>query len=360
MSDDSDTLAEDAAPGWDAITAEFERLYPDQEPKHWGTALPFQLGGKDPIDGISAWKRLAPAPHWHFVTYGFSELYGKDSDILDQSGWGFELTLRLACDPDDETPPTWVFSMLQNLARYVFGTGNVFADGHWMNANGPIALETNTKLCSLAFITDPELPQIDTPHGQLAFLQIVGLTIEEEEAIKSWNTRRVLEILLPAMPLWITDLARGTLLDQPDIVGAIATGAAEDGSSTGMLYTEKLNWETRKPLLRPAITAVTLGANQLSDIVTMLGRRLPKGQEVLVANQATTKVLTITSGDANSVAGDDKNLFVVLTPTTTVALTDVLRPKAGDYSTPGLPALTWRVERSEIRDASGNVIRIVG
>lgn len=33
--------------GWDAITKEFERIYPDQtNPKHYGTLIKWSLGGK--------------------------------------------------------------------------------------------------------------------------------------------------------------------------------------------------------------------------------------------------------------------------------------------------------------------------
>ena len=40
--------------GWDAITKECERVYPDQKnPKHYGTLIKWCLGGKDPLDGIS-------------------------------------------------------------------------------------------------------------------------------------------------------------------------------------------------------------------------------------------------------------------------------------------------------------------
>ena len=47
-------IAEPSAMGWDAITAEFERIYPDQtNPKHYGTLIKWALGGKDPLDGIS-------------------------------------------------------------------------------------------------------------------------------------------------------------------------------------------------------------------------------------------------------------------------------------------------------------------
>ncbi|KAG1606612.1 hypothetical protein G6F45_013943 [Rhizopus arrhizus] len=38
----------------------------------------------------------APVPHWHYITYGFSELYAKESSDADASGYGSELTFRLA------------------------------------------------------------------------------------------------------------------------------------------------------------------------------------------------------------------------------------------------------------------------
>ena len=61
------------------------------------------------------------------VTYGFSELYDKESDNLEESGYGFELTFRLAKREDEEEPPAWALNLLQNMGRYVFNSGNVFA-----------------------------------------------------------------------------------------------------------------------------------------------------------------------------------------------------------------------------------------
>jgi hypothetical protein len=83
-------------PGWDAINAALAPLYAGQEPRHYGTALPYTLGGQDPLDGISVYWADAPVPHWHYITYGFSELYAKESSDADTSGYGFELTFRLA------------------------------------------------------------------------------------------------------------------------------------------------------------------------------------------------------------------------------------------------------------------------
>ena len=56
------------SPGWDAISARLDQLYPGQEPKHFGTLISHMLGGPDPLDGISAWRRTDQVPHWHFVT----------------------------------------------------------------------------------------------------------------------------------------------------------------------------------------------------------------------------------------------------------------------------------------------------
>ena len=44
---------DDSAPGWEAIDAEFDRLYPDQpNPRHYGTLIKYMFGGPDPLDGI--------------------------------------------------------------------------------------------------------------------------------------------------------------------------------------------------------------------------------------------------------------------------------------------------------------------
>ncbi len=90
--------------GWDAIEQQLTNIYGEQEPKHYGTLLPFMLGGQDPLDGISAYKSETPVPHWHVVTYGFSELYEKETEDAEISGYGFELTFRLARSPEEEEP----------------------------------------------------------------------------------------------------------------------------------------------------------------------------------------------------------------------------------------------------------------
>jgi suppressor of fused len=80
------------------------------------------LGGPDPLEGLSVYRNPGPPPHWHFVTYGFSELYEKAGQDSDLSGYGFELTFRLAAGEEAE-PPAWALNLLQNLGCYAFETG---------------------------------------------------------------------------------------------------------------------------------------------------------------------------------------------------------------------------------------------
>jgi hypothetical protein len=55
------------------------------------------LGGQDPLDGISVYWADAPVPHWHYITYGFSELYAKESSDAAASGYGFRADLPPRC-----------------------------------------------------------------------------------------------------------------------------------------------------------------------------------------------------------------------------------------------------------------------
>lgn len=180
MSNEDSDDHEVEAIGWNAIDQTLAQIYGEREPKHYGTILPMMLGGDHPLQGISVYKNLLPIPHYHFVTYGCSELYEKESDDHEISGFGFELTFRLACDSGDpDEPPPWPLDFLQNLARYVFESGNAFDERHHMTLNGPIAIGQATKITAIMLILDLELQEIETRNGRVKFLQIVGLCEDE-------------------------------------------------------------------------------------------------------------------------------------------------------------------------------------
>src|SRR5262245_17041234 len=192
-----------------------EALYPGQHnPPHVAAVPPPLLGGDGLINGISGYRAENPS-HWHLVTYGFSELYAKESDDPDVSGWGFELTMRLPRGKAEKQPPNFALNFLFNLGRYVRRSRNPLGSGHVMDLNGPICTGADTAIRAVAFTTDPQLGEIQTPNGSVEFVQVVGVTIDEYHACGDWHTARVMEVLRETNPLLITDLARRSTFEDP-------------------------------------------------------------------------------------------------------------------------------------------------
>jgi hypothetical protein len=301
---------------------------------------------------------MEPVPHWHFVTYGLSELYAKESDDPEESGYGFELTFRLVCDPDEVDPPVWAVNFLQNLARYVFDTGTGFHDGHWMSANGPIAAEAETLICSMAFVFDPELPAIDTPNGQVRFVQVVGLTADEERAAKHWAISKLLDVLLPKMPLWATDLGRPSLLDAAELRAQVDDGMRRDGSATAAVFTDAFAWKVQKRLFRSPVTNISIGADAVGDLLTLLPLRLPFGEDFRLINGEES--LLFTPATADSVAEEDGVLTICLTDESVRAFSQTLKPQEGTYVLDRLDSVRWQIQKTRIKDAAGTVVSTIG
>lgn len=342
------------APGWDAIDAALAPLYRDQEPRHWGTIVSFRLGGPDPLQGISAYARTSPVPHWHYVTYGFSDLYEKEAEG-EVSGYGFELTLRLAGDVGQE-PPTWPIGFLQNLARYVFRTGNVFRPGEYLPLNGPIALDEPTLITDVIFTADPELPRMTTPNGRVDFVQVVGVTGDEGAAGRRWSSTGLLEAISDRLPLGVTDLARGSLLGDGEVRRAIDEGLARDGSTSGHMMTDVLGWGVQPD--RPGTTFVTVGARQMRDLLDLLPLRLPYGRPYTLSGPEAA--VTFRPGDADGVTSDGPKLTVTLTEASLHDLLERVPARRGSYVLASWPGLVVHVLATEIKGQDGSVVEVIG
>ena len=84
------------APGWDAIDAEFDRLYPGQEPAHYATTIESRamFGGVEFLEGFSAFDMGNGCRH--IVTYGMTELYADEKAFGGAfSRWGYEMTFKI-------------------------------------------------------------------------------------------------------------------------------------------------------------------------------------------------------------------------------------------------------------------------
>lgn len=200
-----DVHDEEAAPGWDAIDSALSTLYPAVVPRHVGYVPPAAFSAN--LQGCSAYPA---AGHWHYVTYGLSELYTRGAeDDPEWSGWGFELTLRVARGGESEAPG-WPFTMLNHLANFINNQRVLIEDGHRMDLQQPITGHPHTDgpgtgLTVFAFTVDPQLAAIDTPNGKVVFYQAVGVTAEEKMRMQQSSTRDVLDQLAGPNPLLVTD-----------------------------------------------------------------------------------------------------------------------------------------------------------
>lgn len=335
--------------GWDAITAAMQAIYGDVEPEHWAPVVSSMLGGPDPLHGVSAYASDEGAPHWHYVSFGFTELWGKESDDPEYSGFGFELTIRVSRGDDDE-PPTWPVSLMQNLARYVFQSGNIFVPGHHMDTNGPICLGADTQLTGLTFAEDAELPRLDTPHGKVEFVQLVGVTADELDCVQTWNTDSYFELLRESNALLITDLSRTSLLDDAELRARIDAGRKKEGASCTSLFNAHFDFEEQEGRL-----VVKMGAKQVPQVAKLLAGRLLHGRGLALHGQDANLLLEPADEFGHEVA--DQELTLRLTNSQVEALAADLQPKAGTYDIGGL---TVEIAKTEILDAQGNVTDVIG
>lgn len=79
---------------------------------------------------------------------------------------------------------TWALDLLAQLARYTFETGNYFEPGAYIPGDGSsLHPELNSAITALAIVSDTTAAPIETVHGRVAFLQLVGLTQPELDAV---------------------------------------------------------------------------------------------------------------------------------------------------------------------------------
>lgn len=175
------------ASGWDAITEEFERIYPGQtNPKHYGTLISWRLGGPNPLDGMSIYDG---GDYWHFVTFGLSELYEKESEDKEYSGYGMEFTFKLkkGCydTEEEENELRCVCGNLDNIAKITFENGELFLPDEYVYTGQTEGIDRyqKSKLTGFITVSDPSVNTLNTPNGKVEFVEFIGVTDSELKAI---------------------------------------------------------------------------------------------------------------------------------------------------------------------------------
>lgn len=174
---------EEYSPGWQAIDDAFEKLYPGQNPDHFGTVMTSRaiFGGDEYLDGFSIYN--SPKGYKHLVTYGMTVLYG-DEDAFggEWNGWGYEMTIKLK-EKDSESC-MWAIDMMSNLARYTYKTERFFEANQYVKGSGTsLHIGTDSLITALLLVNDTEAEPQTSVYGKTEFIQLVGITEAELGAI---------------------------------------------------------------------------------------------------------------------------------------------------------------------------------
>lgn len=185
------------SPGWQAIDDAFEEIYPGQNPEHFATNITSRamFGGNCYLDGYSIFD--SPKGYKHLVTYGMTELYGNEESFGGEyNGWGYEMTIKLKEDTVEDCK--WAISMLDNLARYTFTTERYFEPFQFIKGDGTsLRLDADSAITALMVVNDTEVKTQQSVYGKTEFMQFVGLTTSEIQAIieDRENAKKIIELM---------------------------------------------------------------------------------------------------------------------------------------------------------------------
>lgn len=198
--------------GWRAIESECQRVYPRQtNPKNYGTIFSWEFGGNDPLRNISVYDG---GDFYHFVTFGLSELFEKESEDLEYSGYGMEFTFKLRKSnyEDEEGEISNIINILQALARITFTSGEIFQPHEFIYTGQTSGIDAQQKSSLTGFITisDPNFRVLQTPNGKVEFVEFIGCTDDELVAVR--DKKVTVKELYERLKSDVTDYNRKSVL----------------------------------------------------------------------------------------------------------------------------------------------------
>ena len=332
---------EGEATGRGALDRHLRERAPVREAWTGTPLLRWDEGGPDPLASVRC---LEEAGVWRFVGYGLSELDEKASPDESQSGWGFEITLAVSRTEHDA--PDWPIALLQALARHVHSAHDILAEGDQVLLSEPCG-----NLTHCLFTPDP-LGTLATPFGRVRFVQAVGITPDELDAVRAWQSTPFLALMREHSPYLLMDPGRDSILRNDAIRRRAEDGSRRDGSSTG---------EGRADILsvRPydAGVEVSIDARAARDLGRMLPARLSFDRSYRV-DGPDLSVAFVPEGRPTK--SGERQCVIELSATQVDALAVRLGAKRGLIDGPELAGVRLRVEALEIRDAAGALVQIIG
>ncbi len=326
---------EDTPPGTAAIDALVDGADGGPPAHTYHPRAPHRFAGRGPLEAVTV-HALDDPPHWHLVTYGLSELREKESPDRHVSGWGFELTFRVARSGDD--PPLWAVDFLANMAAYVWSSRHPFAAGHHVDLRGPVRMDSDSSITAAMVVTDPTLGVLGGPFGSVEFLQMVGLTADELELCRTWSTEGVAELLARDDPLLVTRLDRESVATDRRWAEEIAARSGSDGSSLHELRVASLR--LRRRVARGLVAQ--LGAGAACALGPALRRELvAEGAGFSVIGDDATLRFVVSREPGWTLTGGD--LVVDVTRDDVDTLAALFDGRTGWGRRPAWPGLAFRV-----------------
>jgi len=190
------------APGWDALEKAFAALYPGRSPKWWEhNGVHRMHERRDPPENpLEAVALYDSGSFWHFVSFGMSDLYAKESEG-DWSGFGYEFTFRIGKDGSDK-PPLWPVEVMVSLAKAAY-KGEAFVLGHTIKT-GPIDGQKETPLTALLVVQDPAIQLVETPHGKVSLFLLIGVEEHVRKRALDLGVDAILGEILAGNPELVT------------------------------------------------------------------------------------------------------------------------------------------------------------
>jgi hypothetical protein len=201
------------------------------------------------------------------------------------------------------------------------------------------------------------LPPIQTPNGRVQFLQVVGITLDELTASSLWKPRALLDILARSNPLLITDLNRPSLLADPEVAREFDEGSRREGSNTPGTFVTDPQW-TEEVQGTEKHLRLTVGANSMKSLARMLLARLPHARDFSLWGKQ--RAVCFRSAETPNWQVEGNRLCIDLPTTLVDKIQTTLFPRRDSYCWDEFPGFTLEVVPTEIKDANGKVIDVIG
>jgi suppressor of fused len=277
-----------------------------------------------------------PFPHWHIVSFGMRDLgisIGKNIHQTQKSNeLGIELSMRVQkLAPEDNTTPLWVGRLFDYIADYIFKTGSRYE----ANNTSHIDIKGST-IGGLLMRPDPLIPEIETTKGQLKFIAMYGLTIDELEAVRGWTCKGFAAFVRKQNELFIVDPQRPSLLEDQANNDYIQEMIESEGSSFGELRSSKVSWiaVTDKSNM---IVHATLPFSELSLLIKVIPGSIQRGNPFTF--KGSTHNLLVYKDIHCGWKVEGKSLKVAINNLLAYNIVESLQEEKAQYSWSALPGL---------------------